>query len=378
MRIENRFGEYIKRRFGEVLFASFIIFGIGYITYNTLIPYFFTKEEKKVYFESQRKLNNPNWLKTAGYKNIAKEMSKVEQIESKYALYRALPFINFRAFLVALISFLLPTFAFIAFSLYWLKKKQNFFFNVAKKEQPLELGRPMRLLLFKDLKAKGVLNLTEREFVKLVFDGDYKSYAKVMAFMNGEIIETGKIKFPLLKINKRIEEITNDMVRWGYATFKLTSSQDEKLFRACLYLSLLHYIANLYGNIPVSFLSPFIKNPVVNDFKSFYYYKKLPVKLGKVRDFLTIFHTYPVDILESLRKEFTPLSFEKHDDLYFREEFFQNALSDYEEAKKYTQKLESELNREEKIFSQILTAIKGNKNQPSVIIKFLKRFFKRN
>jgi hypothetical protein len=200
-------------------------------------------------------------------------------------------------------------------------------------------------LFFKD--KGGILSLTEKEFVDIVFGGNLLPYAQIMAFFNGEIIETDKIKFPAKEINKRIEEYTNNLVKWGYATFKLLP-QDEKLFRACVYLSLLHHTASLYGNIPVSFLSPFITNPVVNDFKSFYYYGKLPVKEGKTRDFLTIFHTYPVDILDELKREFTPLSFEKDDAYLFNEDFFRNPLSDYELEQEAKQQLEEEVLKEEK------------------------------
>jgi len=360
--IESRFWGYLKRKFAEILFMSVVFLSFGLLLYNVLIPFAYTPQERKELEYINQRVEKPAWVRTHP-KEFQVLYKRKEEIESKYALYKAFPLKNFKAYLIAFISFSLPALLFVIFSNLYIHKKRNFFFRVGEKEPPLKLGKPVRLLLFKDT-SKPILSLTEKEFVKIVFGGDYRNYAKVMAFMNGEIIETDKIKFPLISINKRIEEFTDQLAKWGYATYKL-QKEDEKVFRASVYLSLLHYTASLYGNIPVSFLSPFIKNDIVNDFKSFYYYGKLPVKLGKVRDFLTIFHTFPVDILEALKKEFTPLSFEKYDDFYFREEFFKNALSDYEEEQKFIEELNKEEKEEEKIMAKLLSKIKAGKEKSS-------------
>jgi len=372
MRVESRWWEYFKRRFAEVAIVSLVWFGAGWLTYDFLKPFAMPKEERAVYKNLKELLNDPQTYKRYPLSEIRRYREALNRIEEKYALYKALPFLNRRAFIVAFISFSLPVILFILTSRIFIKRTYPFFFRIAQKEQPLKLGKPYRLLFFKD--KGGILSLTEKEFVDLVFGGNFLNYARVMAFFNGEIVETDRIKFPAREINKRIEEFTEGMVRWGRATFKLTSPEDEKLFRACVYLSLLHHTASLYGNIPVSFLSPFIKNDTVNDFKSFYYYGKLPVKPSKARDFLTVFHTYPIDVLDTLKKEFTPLSFEKYDSLYFREEFFTNALSDYELEQKVREELEKAEQEGEK---EELSRLKRLKQTVGKGRFFLFRLFRR-
>jgi hypothetical protein len=294
MKIENRYFEFLKRRFTEAIFVSILIGGIGYLIYQYGFGYFFDLP--------------PIW--------------------------KALFVMDKEAFLFSFISFSVPSFLIILLTHFSIKRRRDFFFQVGKWEEPLKLKKPRRIWFFKN--THGILSLTEKEFIDIVFGGNVKRYALVLSFFNGEIIQTDKVKFPYEEVNKTIEDYTNKLIKWGYATFKL-NPKDEKLFRATIYFSLMHYVASLYGNIPASFLSPLIVNDVVNDFKSWYYYRKLivvpqnvPIKLKqryqKVRNFLSILHTYPEDILESLKAKFSPLSFEKTA-IEFNEEFWQNPLT---------------------------------------------------
>jgi hypothetical protein len=295
MKVENKYWEFLKRRFTEAIFVSALLGGIGYLLYDYVFRPFF---------------NLPS-------------------------LWSSWFIMDKKAFLFAFISFSLPSLLIILTTHFYIKGKKDFFFQVGEWEKPLTLGKPKRLWLFKD--THGILSMTEKEFIEILFNGNPKRYALILGFFNGEIIQTDKIKFPLKEVNKAIEDYTNQLVKWGYATFKL-NPQDEKLFRASLYFSLMHYVASLYGNIPASFLSPLIVNDVVNDFKSWYYYRKLivvpqnvPIKLKqryqKVRNFLSILHTFPKDILEELKLKFSPLSFEKNSAIEFEEEKWQNALT---------------------------------------------------
>jgi hypothetical protein len=295
MKIENRHWENFKRKIGEIVVISLVVFGIETVLYYSLGKLFFGETP---------------------------------------SLLEAFLGVNAKAFGLAFIVYYLPSLAILFYTYLDIKGKKSFFFRIGEWENPLQLGKPKRLWYFKD--THGILSLTEKEFVDIVFGGSKKRYALTLAFFNGEIIETKKIKFKKEEINKAIEYYTNSLVEWGYAIFKL-KPEDEKLFRATIYFSLMHYVASLYGNIPASFLSPIVYNDIINDFKSWYYYRKLNVvpenvskglknRWQKVRDFLTILHSYPEDIFESLRRMFSPLSFEK--DMEFEEEKWQNKLSD--------------------------------------------------